>query len=126
MDNKHIEVASEGKTDFEMAVKIACSNYKKIVGWTIYEKDGPKNLVLHWAIPDKNTTINKLPFEMSIEQAIEFAWGWLQKEPISYSEPDHDGINGKGFEVFNEAWGKVNGDWSACVAIRPIWAMYGK
>lgn len=132
MDNKHIDLTLEGKTNFERAMQIACSSHTSIVGWTIYETESEdkktkfKHLVLHWCIPDRNTTINKFPFEMDTKQATEFAWGWLDKEPVAYGQPDHDGDNGKGFHLFNESWGHVAGDWSAFVAIKPIWAMYGK
>lgn len=132
MDNKHFDIKLNGRKNFEFAMQIACSSISVIKGWSIYEteREGKetkfKHLVLHWCVPDRSNHINKLPFDMSTAQATEFAWGWLEKEPVAYSEPDHDGENGMGFHIFTEGWGQVNGDYSAFVAMKPIWAMYGK
>lgn len=126
MDNRQIDLHLNGKKDFDLAMQLACSDHKSVKGWSIYQKEKFRHLVLHWCVPDGNTKINQFPFEMNTEQAISFAWGWLEKEPIAYSQPDHDGDNDRGFHIFNESWGYVNSDWSALIAIKPIWAMYGK
>jgi hypothetical protein len=55
----------------------------------------------------------------------DFVSKWLSQ--VDYgTEPDHDGSNGKGWTVWNDSWGRVNGEWQSFVAIKPTWAMYGK
>jgi hypothetical protein len=127
MDNKSIELKLEGKANFIHAMEIACSSHRKTVGWSIWEEGEKKIrcLVLHWTASSAKN-INLLPYEMSVDQVIEFAWGWLEKEPVGHNQPDHDGDNGKGFHMFTHSWGMVNSDYTAFVAIKPIWAMYGK
>ena len=124
MDNKHIELALEGKNTFGLAMQIACSGHSKIVGWSIFEDEKKcKCLALHWVDNKKN--VNLFPYEMNFQQATEFAWGWLEKEPMG-RQPDHDGDNGRGFYLFTHSWGMVNSDYTAFIAMKPIWAMYGK
>jgi hypothetical protein len=66
-----------------------------------------------------------LPFTLDAAGAADFASRWLAE--VDYgNEPDHDGDNGKGWTVYNEAWGHVDGHYSAIIAIAPTWAMYGK
>lgn len=118
MDNRHIDVSLAGKADFELAMKLAVSNHKTI-GYRIAEN----TMILYWTMSDKAAP---LPYEMGAEETINFVWGWLQKNPPSGRQPDHDGDNEKGFRIYNESWGHVAGEYQAFVAIAPIWAMYGK
>jgi hypothetical protein len=41
-------------------------------------------------------------------------------------QPDHDGSNGKGFHIYNEAWNRIGNCWTADFAVEPSWAWYGK
>jgi hypothetical protein len=141
MDNNRLIVVSETKTDFSLAMQLAFRHHSKAVGWTLWkpkrgehDKDRPEELlgvangpylVLHWCKPDTDKEITKLPAEIDSTLAVDFAWDWLSKQEYG-EEPDHDGSNHKGFIVFNESWGHVNGHWSAIVAIGPAWAMAGK
>ena len=101
MDNRRIDLTLQGKTDFELAMKLACSAHNGIAGWSIYESESEnkkvkfKHLVFHWCIPGGSAEVNKFPFAMNTQQATEFAWGWLEKEPVAYGQPDHDGDNDK-------------------------------
>lgn len=59
------------------------------------------------------------------EIVTKLVWAWL--ETVAYGpQPDHDGSNGKGWRVFNEAWGHVAQERFAFCAIQPVWAMYEK
>lgn len=120
MDNFTIEVWSEGKKDFSMAMGIALK-HSKCVGYRI---DKEKGLVLMWTKRDIPEYV-ALPYEMNLEQIIEFAWGWLQATPPEGNQPDHDGSNGRGFKMITNGWGQVD-SWQEFIAIKPIWAMYGK
>lgn len=124
MDNRIISIASEGKGDFDLAMQLAMtkpksSKLRTTIGYRVYEN----KLVLYWAPSD---SMVKLPYAMTINETINFAWGWLEKTSPTRKEPGHDGSNGKGFCVFNEACGRVFGEWEAFIAIEPIWAIYSK
>lgn len=66
-----------------------------------------------------------LPFTLDAAGAADFASRWLAEADYG-SQPDHDGDNGKGWCIYNEAWGHVDSHYSAIIAIAPSWAMYGK
>lgn len=119
MDNKRILVVSDDKEDFSCAMKIAMSNYSKVIGFRVDDN----KLILYWA---KSEKMNPLPYEMNVSETEAFVWGWLDKNKPKYSEPDHDGDNSKGFKIENDSWGQVQGEWQAFISIEPIWAMYGK
>lgn len=119
MDNFHFEMTSEGNEDFKTALKLfGGKSGRKVVG---YRSDA-KRMVLYWTDSERAT---KLPYPMTLEQAADFVLGWLAHADYG-REPDHDGSNGKGWHLFNEAWGHVDGEWQAFAAIEPCWAMYGK
>lgn len=117
MDNFRIDVTAEG--DDRLRAVLALFDHDTVVG---YQADGRRRLVFYWTDSEKATA---LPFPMTMEQAADFAIGWLEHADYG-DEPDHDGSNGKGWRIYNEDWGHVDGDWSAFVAIEPAWAMYGK
>ncbi len=117
MDNFHFDMTSEGKELLKAAMMLLPRT--EVVG---YRVDDKKGLIFYWADSDKAT---QLPYPMTLEQAADFAAGWL--DHASYGkQPDHDGDNGKGWRLYNESWGHVDGEWEAFVAVMPVWAMYGK
>ena len=124
MDNRQIDIRSEGEADFKLAMQIATNKYNglKTVGYSI-ELEG-STMVLYWS--NKHEKMIQLPYEMDAKEITDFVWGWLQKTKPIGPAPDHDGDNGHGFRVYNEAWGHVMHRWEAFIAITPIWAMYGK
>lgn len=78
--------------------------------------------MLYWTFSD-----NMIPFPgpLDAEQVESMIRAWLAEAPYGL-EPDHDGHNTKGWRVYNEAWGHVNTEWQAFVAIEPVWLMHGK
>lgn len=124
MDNRQIDIRAEGETDFKLAMQLATGKYggHKTIGYSI-ELEG-STMVLYWG--GKHDKMMPLPYEMNADEIAAFVWGWLQKTKPLGKEPDHDGDNGNGFRVYNEAWGHVMHRWEAFIAITPIWAMYGK
>jgi hypothetical protein len=63
---------------------------------------------------------------MGVEQAIEFAWGWLNaNEPIEH-KPDTDGSTGKGFSLYHRDFNAYESDTYSLLYVRPIWMVYGK
>ncbi len=117
MDNFRVDVTSEGLSQFTLAMELIFRH--ECVGYRI-----DKNVIhLYWADSDKAI---KLPYKYNVQQTINFVWGWLEVNPPTGKQPDHDGDNGKGFRLFNESWGHADGTWQAFASIEPIWAMYGK
>lgn len=121
MDNRRIDISLHGKQSFDLAMQLASISNPKTVGFRIHKN----HLVLYWS-ESTNADYSKLPYVMNVPQVTEFAWGWLNSVEPTQEEQDHDGHNGKGFRVFNEAWGHVFGEWQGYIAITPIWAMFGK
>lgn len=146
MDNRTLDIVSEGDAPLGLALKLAWSNasggkathYKiaKLHEHVEYfgqptsrhhvvsreSPDGTPTLILLWheekgALP--------LPYPMELDEAIPFVIGWLKKAPYG-EQPDHDGDNGAGWRVYTEAWGHVAGHAYAIVGVQPAWAMYGK
>lgn len=118
MDNFHIDITSEGDAQLREALDIAFGSKRQAIGYQI--KGG--KLVFFWT---EHKDATKLPFKMDAKRATDFAVAWLSEADYG-EEPDHDGDNGKGWRVYNESWGHVNGLWQAFVAVEPVWAMYGK
>jgi hypothetical protein len=65
------------------------------------------------------------PFTISAEFAGHLAVNWLKVADYGV-EPDHDGLNHKGWCLFNENWGHVIDIHSAIIAVKPAWITYGK
>ena len=116
MDNFKIDITSEGDTQFKTAMTFF--RHSKVTG---YRVDG-KRLILYWTKSDKATP---MLYEMTLPQAAEFVLGWLSNQDYG-REPDHDGDNGKGWRLYNEAWGHIGTEYQAFVAVEPVWAWYGK
>ena len=126
MDNKRLDIITEGRANFALAMRLACGNHRKTVAYLSGKYLLADTLMLFWTLPKPNIHgACQLPHEMTCDEATEFAWGWLQHADYG-EEPDHDGSNGKGFRVFNEAWGHVNNRYEIFCAIQSLWAMYGK
>lgn len=119
MDNFFIEVQAQGKAQFKDAMELGFRTHKAIG----YRIDATRGLVLYWV---KCEGITELPYEMCAAEAIEFAWGWLQKQRPTEPKPDLDGDIENGFKVYTETWGQLRGEYQAFLAIKPIWALYGK
>jgi hypothetical protein len=146
MDNRTIDVTSEGDKALACALELVWANapggratHYKVVNLTekteywgappnhhtvknVKDDKGVPTMILLWhaecdAVP--------LPVPMSLEASTDVVKGWLKDVPRG-DEPDHDGDNGKGWRVFREAWGHVFGHHYAIVGIQPAWAMYGK
>lgn len=119
-DNQTIQITSQGEPDFRKALSFFFRSPIDVVKF--YSVSESHGLILYWA---ECNDAKPLPFVMAEKAAADFAWNWLQQADYP-PEPDHDGENGKAFQIYNEAWTHVNGRWEARVGIRPVWAMFGK
>lgn len=120
-NNFRVRVDSDKKDHFLQAFDLFTTEHKKVVGYKIVDN---KKLILYWTKTDR-TDMTAFPYEFTLSQAAEFAWGWLEHAEYE-PEPDIDGSNHKGFTVYNDAWGHIGREWQAFVAIEPVWQMYGK
>lgn len=130
MDNMRISVQSEGRNAFDLAVKLFFTGkYDKgepTKKATHYIEDPEKGFIFLWS-EDKYNNSSKLPVALDWKGAADLAWTWLEQQPESAYKDylDHDGSDGHGFRVYNEAWGHVKSHY-ALFAVEPIWAWYGK
>lgn len=148
MDNRVIDVTSEGNEGIALALKLIWPN--AIGGkathyliaphaWeTAYyghkecptshstslvtRPNGTPTLILLWG---EEGGANKLPYPLDFGGTTQFIENWLKEVPYG-PEPDHDGSNGKGWHMFTEGWGHVANLHYAIVGVQPAWAMYGK
>ena len=140
MDNFKINVLSESRASFDLAMQLAFTGKWRnktatgyiidkvpyTVGWSSKDPDATLTVprfVLFWADDDK---VIKLPYEMDWKACANLIWPWLEK--LEYPpQPGHDGSNGKGFKLYNDAWGHIEPySWRSFLAIEPEWAWYGK
>ena len=146
MDNRTIDVTSEGGEHLAMAIRIAFANapggkatHYRIVKLKdkisyygeptsrhyenlVEDPEGDPTLILLW---HEGRNAIALPYPLEVDEAIAFVSGWLKNVDRGH-QPDHDGDNGHGWRVFTEAWGHVAGEHYAIVGVQPAWAMYGK
>lgn len=124
MDNRRIDITSEGRRAFDLAMELAFEGkhrYRTAVAFLQTDK----GLVLYWHMAEGT---KPLPCAMDWRSAADLAWTWLATVPDEEREAylDHDGSNGKGFRIYNESWGHVDGSPYAIIAIQAVWAWYGK
>ena len=118
MDNFAFDMTSEGNEQLKTALSLFSPPGRKVTG---YITDG-KQLIFYWY---KSPDATDLPFPMTLEQAADFAAGWLAHADYG-GQPDHDGDNGKGWRLYCNSWGSIDGHQYAFAAVEPVWSMYGK
>ncbi len=133
-DNHHFDMTD---VPLSLALQVAFSQNPTAVAWAELPTDqknqspggvwgasqAKKRLVLFWL--ERKDISHPLPAKLGPEAVEPFVRAWLDGADYG-PQPDHDGDNGKGFRVYNEAWGHVAGDNGAFVAIEPVWLMHGK
>ena len=117
MDGFKVHVRGDKREQFDLAMRLAFSQYEKVTHWIVTQ--GWLQLLWH---ADKGAT--PLPSPMKVEQAIPFVWGWWSDQEPQGNAPDIDGsVEPCGFEVESlgdDAWSYV------FVRVRRVWALYGK
>ncbi len=131
-DNLFVSVRASQKESLELAIQIAFNfhNNKAAISYYIDKKFG---IVFERSIEEKSKRSISIPFKMDAKKAADFAWNWLQD--INYKDYEYQGMsshydgeadNKKGFEVYVEDWGHVNGASNAICGIRPAYIWIGK
>lgn len=144
MDNRTLDIVSEGRDHLKAALSILFKTHTKATHFCelkliqIPEGEGGYGITGSQLKEDPSgvpTLIlstgqikgqgQKAMFPMDLEASVTNAMGWLSN--IEYpKEPGIDGDCKKGWRAFTESWGHVCGSHDAIVAIQPVWAMYGK
>ena len=154
MDNFELKFTCHRREPLDQALALAFLNAAggKAVGYRIQRHTPPvgeglgggqevERLILYWAVPDRQPSAEEVELDLvqgndprvhplpgkgvGPKVASEFVWEWLQNADYP-DEPDHDGSNSRGFRIYNEAWGHVDSDSYAFIAIEPAWAWHGK
>jgi hypothetical protein len=128
-DNRRFNINGKEREHFFTALELAFNIDRKKTanGWSF---DPFKGMILH---KYDRANINKFMGSPSIETIGNMVWDWLIEIDESSMphddwdmDEDHDGHNGKGWRIYLEDWGRVNGDSSAICAIKPVYLWYGK
>jgi hypothetical protein len=125
MDNFHLDVTAHGEEALTLALALALMAEASAVCWGVSPKG---DLVLFWSNPEGDLRwAHPFPSKITKPDALAlFVMGWLE-EATYPPRPDIDGSTSKGFRVYNDDWGCVNGCGSyAFVAIKPEWVLHGK
>lgn len=122
MDNFHLDITSEGDLATPMGIAFGRLNTAEA-----YLIDPKKGLIFFKWVPSNSPPdgLVKLPFKLDAAGAADFAKRWLAEQDYG-NEPDHDGDNGRGWRLYNEAWGMIGALSGSIIAVKPAWAMYGK
>ena len=121
MDNFRFNIIADSESTYKNAMAIAMSQHSKAVGYEL--KDS--KLILYWTKASTNSNMCAFPCPMSVEDIIPFVWSFIQKMDVT-EKVDIDGSVGKAFHIYNEAWGHIDNQWDAFVAIEVVPALYGK
>ena len=128
MDNRLFNVNGEGDDRLLDTLRLMFSlhNYT-CVGW---KESKEKGLILCQYPEDGSNT---LPVPLTAEDCLPLVTGWLAGDfakTVELSDwctdEDHDGHNGRGWQVYCEDWGHVGDSRAAICAIKPAFIWYGK
>lgn len=127
MDNRRFLVKSEGREQFNLAMQLAFTDKYGAHKATHFSESKENGLVFHYH-DEPNLNTSKLVVPMDHVGATEIAWQWLLAQPKEryIDDLDHDGSNGKGFQICNHDWNRVRGTNCGMISILPCWMWYGK
>ncbi len=122
MDNFQIDVTSYGREHFELALRLAAREGTFDVRYYGLVDGSKLILFMYDPPPCVSLEIRQLPTKMKLADVIEFAWSWLHSKECDYGKPPYKGGEAlKGFRVYTDERGFVDGMWQAFAAIEPKW-----
>ncbi len=135
MDNRVFNV--KGRSKEQLLKTIECllttqhGSIEQIKAWRF---DPAKGLILYWHFDNQQPAKQAFVTPPSCATLTDIVWDWLQSDQATTfkitdgNDVDfpHDGSNALGFRIYNEAWGKVNGETYSFAAIIPAYCWYGK
>ncbi|QDP55317.1 MAG: hypothetical protein Tp176DCM1853251_1 [Prokaryotic dsDNA virus sp.] len=75
---------------------------------------------------ESSPNMTAFPVPLDADRCADIAFDWLKAQPYP-SEPDHDGDNEKGWLIWKDSWGKIEGhDYHSFLGVRPAWIIFGK
>lgn len=122
-DNFHFDITGARLYDC-LNIAFGGAPGSKATHWIIHNRENSvPRMILCW---NEDEGTHPLPAPMSVEDCEPFVMAWLRM--VDYGEgPDIDGSVSKGWRVYNELWGKIDGfNTYSFVAIEPAWLMHGK
>lgn len=125
MEDGTLNVINKAKDAFELALKLAflsSHKEKKAIAYKIEDN----SLFLYDYMAEKNDNHVKLAYPHTLDDAINFCWGWYNNNEPKYAQPDTDGSVVKGFRITTENTGWQNKDYNTFVCVVPVWLIYGK
>lgn len=130
MDNRQFNVNGKGEEDLLATLELVFKQEGKNTtckAWKITKKHG---LILAWHKDDRFTG---LPAGMSAKTILPLVTSYLESPEAADVEltdwdenEDHDGSNSKGWRVYCEDWGHVDGCFYAICAIKSVYLWHGK
>ena len=98
-----------------------CCGGEDAIGWS----SDVDHLVFYSRQPTDVEGFVRLPCRMPARLMASLVAVWIADAKFP-PEPDQDGSNVKGFRLYNEQWGFVDGCHEAFLAVAPAWCMFGK
>lgn len=134
LDNPVFNVKGQGKKMLKKTIELglACVGHSSLAG---YRVDNKKGIILYWTKVEKD---DFQPFESdkdlkeitkTVLSQIENLEIVLDEENDEFSDLElDDGDVGSdfGWRVYTEQWGRIEGDWQACLAVVPSFLWIGK
>ena len=118
MDNRIFKVNGRGLETLKETMQII----HHVIDAVGYIVDDKKGLVF---FEYENEKMIPFPSKISLSQCAILAHAWLEREAKYPYEPDHDGDNKKGWLLYCDEWGIIDGyDYTSFIAVKPEWCMY--
>lgn len=118
-----------GRTIGRLHTAFQLSYWDTAVGWS----ENDKKLLFYWVNPNSNTIkypdFQLFPVPLDQQAMADMAWAWLQKfslEDHANLYNDGDVWDERGWRVWSEDWGHVNGRYQAFIAVEPYAIWIGK
>src|SRR5690349_10595408 len=105
MDNGRFDITSDKNLDSALVIAFGYAAGGTASHWK--EEDG--KLLLAWTDPGAGW--NKFVVPVNALTAKDTVIEWLKAQKYVDNDKYFDGSTGKGWRVYNEAWGHVNGDY---------------
>lgn len=131
-DNRVFNVNGRGREALHQTLALAFDQWGNNTSCNGYVFSEQHGLILLWSLTEK-PDCTALPSEAGSILTADICWNWLQSKQAETvtiegwdSNHDHDGHNSKGWRVYCEDWGHVDGMWQAICAVKPAYMWHGK
>ena len=125
---EELEIIGKTEKCFKDAMSLIgkYGQFTKVEGYKVQDN----HLLFYWYRDCKECEC-PFPYDMTLEQAADFAWGWLQNTKPDCDRPDTDGSTAKGWylkssDMCYQPKDKYCHESYCFVVITPTWLVYGK